>query len=285
MSIPIKTLDGNFAIPAMGQGTWRMGGADTTDPANPDELHIAAIRRGIEAGLYHIDTAEMYAAGHSEELVGAAIRPFPRKELFLTDKVWKNHLKADDLRRALEASLARLGTDYLDLYLIHQVNPDVPLEETIRAMNRLQEEKLVGSIGVSNFTEERLKRAQACSDYPIVVNQLHYNLKVRAVEQGGLAEYCRRTNVMLVAWRPLRDVDLNTPILLELARQYQRTPAQIALNWLLCQPGVVTIVKAVSPEHLSENLGSVGWKLSTEDLERLRVEFPGQTGESTVPLI
>ena len=244
--VPWKSLKNGFAIPVLGQGTWRMGGVDTPDTAN-DDADIAAIRRGIATGLCHIDTAEMYAGGRAEELVGIAMKGqgIRRADYFLTDKVWKTHLRYDDVLRAAEASLKRLGTDYIDLYLIHQVNPDVPEEETIRAMNRLKREGVIRHIGVSNFSEERLKRAQAASDAPIVANQLHYNLRIREIEQCGLLDYCRSQGIMVIAWRPLRGLDLALPLIVTLAEKYGKTPSQIALNWLLCQENVVTITKAV----------------------------------------
>lgn len=284
--VPQKSLKNGFTIPVLGQGTWRMGGVDTPDTAN-DNSDIAAIRRGIAAGLRHIDTAEMYAGGHAEELVGAAMKGqgIRRADYFLTDKVWKTHLRYDDVLRAAEASLKRLEIDYIDLYLIHQVNPDVPEEETIRAMNRLKREGVIRHIGVSNFSEERLKRAQAASDAPIVANQLHYNLRIREIERCGLLDYCRSQDIMVIAWRPLRGLDLTLPLIVTLAEKYGKTPSQIALNWLLCQENVVTITKAANPLHLAENMGALGWTLEKEDAERLRREYPAETVSDAVPLI
>lgn len=284
--VPWKSLKNGFAIPVLGQGTWRMGGVDTPDTAN-DDADIAAIRRGIATGLCHIDTAEMYAGGHAEELVGIAMKGqgIRRADYFLTDKVWKTHLRYDDVLRAAETSLKRLGTDYIDLYLIHQVNPDVPEEETIRAMNRLKREGVIRHIGVSNFSEERLKRAQAASDAPIVANQLHYNLRIREIEQCGLLDYCRSQDIMVIAWRPLRGLDLALPLIVTLAEKYGKTPSQIALNWLLCQENVVTITKAANPLHLAENMGALGWALEKEDAERLRREYPAEAVSDAVPLI
>ena len=284
--VPWKSLKNGFAIPVLGQGTWRMGGVDTPDTAN-DDADIAAIRRGIATGLCHIDSAEMYAGGHAEELVGIAMKGqgIRRADYFLTDKVWKTHLRYDDVLRAAEASLKRLGTDYIDLYLIHQVNPDVPEEETIRAMNRLKREGVIRHIGVSNFSEERLKRAQAASDAPIVANQLHYNLRIREIEQCGLLDYCRSQDIMVIAWRPLRGLDLALPLIVTLAEKYGKTPSQIALNWLLCQENVVTITKAANPLHLAENMGALGWVLEKEDAERLRREYPAEAVSDAVPLI
>ena len=284
--VPWKSLKNGFAIPVLGQGTGRMGGVDTPDTAN-DDADIAAIRRGIATGLCHIDTAEMYAGGHAEELVGIAMKGqgIRRADYFLTDKVWKTHLRYDDVLRAAEASLKRLGTDYIDLYLIHQVNPDVPEEETIRAMNRLKREGVIRHIGVSNFSEERLKRAQAASDAPIVANQLHYNLRIREIEQCGLLDYCRSQDIMVIAWRPLRGLDLALPLIVTLAEKYGKTPSQIALNWLLCQENVVTITKAANPLHLAENMGALGWALEKEDAKRLRREYPAEAVSDAVPLI
>lgn len=262
MNIPWKTLAGGISMPELGQGTWRLGGVSERDPGNDDARDVAVIRRALDAGLIHIDTAEMYAGGHAEELVGEAIRGVERSRLFLTGKVWKTHLGGDGPLRAAEASLQRLGVDMFDLYLVHQVNPEVPLKETIRAMNRLQRRGLARHIGVSNFSLERLKQAQALSEVPIVANQLHYNLQVREIELSGLLDFCRETGVMVIAWRPLRGVDCAVPLLEELAAKYRRTPRQLALNWLISQPGVVTIVKASDPLHLAENVGAPagGWR-------------------------
>lgn len=286
MTVPWKTIAGGFSMPVLGQGTWRLGGVSERDPENDDARDVAVIRRALDAGLTHIDTAEMYAGGHAEELVGEAIRGVERSRLFLTGKVWKSHLGGDGPLRAAEASLRRLGVDAFDLYLVHQVNPEIPLKETIQAMNRLQREGLVRNIGVSNFSLDRLKQAQALSEVPIVANQLHYNLQVREIELSGLLDFCQKTGVMVIAWRPLRGVDCSVPLLTELAARYGHTPRQLALNWLISQPGVVTIVKASDPLHLAENVGAVGWRMAEEDVERLRREYPDRRAVSeAVPLI
>ena len=286
MTVPWKTIAGGFSMPVLGQGTWRLGGVSERDPENDDARDVAVIRRALDAGLTHIDTAEMYAGGHAEELVGEAIRGVERSRLFLSGKVWKSHLGGDGPLRAAEASLRRLGVDAFDLYLVHQVNPEISLKETIRAMNRLQREGLARNIGVSNFSLDRLKQAQALSEVPIVANQLHYNLQVREIELSGLLDFCQETGVMVIAWRPLRGVDCSVPLLTELAARYGHTPRQLALNWLISQPGVVTIVKASDPLHLAENVGAVDWRMAEEDVERLRREYPDRRAVSeAVPLI
>ncbi|WP_176012910.1 aldo/keto reductase [Victivallis sp. Marseille-Q1083] len=288
MTIPWKTLKNGFSMPVLGLGTWMLGGGESRDCHDGGEAAEASLRAGLESGYRHIDTAEMYAAGFAEKLVGRAIQGFRREELFLTSKVWKTHLAYDAVLKAAEASLRRLETDYLDLYLIHQVAPEMPLSDTIRALNRLIDDGLVKHIGVSNFAVTRLKRAQQLSSHPLVANQVHYNLTVREAEVSGLTDYCRQQDVMLIAWRPLQKGMLSgaaAPLLTELAARYGKTPAQIALNWLVRQPNVVTISTMRSREHQQANLAALGWSLEAGDEQRLSREYPGQQPVSdAVPL-
>lgn len=288
MTIPIKTLANGFSLPELGFGTWQMGGRTERDPANDDEADVAAIECAIELGLTHIDTAEVYAAGHTETLVGQAIQGYERQRLFITSKAYVEHLSYDGLLRACEASLKRLGTDYLDLYLAHRYNPAIPLAETVRGLNELVRRGLVRHIGVSNFNATHLREAQVLSHYPIVCNQVHYSLKFREPEADNLLTYCQKHDVMLVAWRPTNKGKLGTdipPIVAELYKKYDKTPIQIAINWLVSQPNVVTLTKARRQEHLRENLGGVGWRMEPADIELLRHEYPNQqTVSDTVPL-
>ena len=152
----LKQLKCGFAMPTLGMGTWLMGGGDQRTPGDDGQDCVAALRQGLQMGFRHIDTAEYYADGFSEDIVGRAIDGFPREELFLVSKVWKTHLHYDDVLRAAERSLNRLGTDYFDLYLVHQVEESVPLQETMKAMSRLADEGIARWIGVSNFATERL---------------------------------------------------------------------------------------------------------------------------------
>ena len=278
-----KSLKNGFALPVLGMGTWQFGGRDTHDPGNDDAGQIAALQAGIEAGFTLIDTAEYYAAGHAETLVGKAIAPWPREKLFLTSKVWKTHLRRDDVLRAAEGSLKRLGTDHLDLYLYHQVNDEVPLEETVGALNELVRSGMTRYIGVSNFSADRLVRAVRCSEAPIVVDQVHYSLKFREPESSGLLRYCQEQNILLQAWRPLRGVEA-CPLTDELCRKYALTLPQLGLAWLLSQDRVCAITAMKNPAHLPENLKAVGTVLADADVERLRNEFPDRNYISTVPL-
>ena len=277
-------------MPIFGLGTWMMGGDKNRDPNNDDNADIKAIQKAIEAGITHIDTAENYAEGHAEELVGQAIKSYDRSDLFLVSKVGKANLGYDNLIRACRDSLKRLQTDYLDLYLIHAPNPEIPIGETMRAMDTLMEEGLIRNIGVSNFTIERTEEAQAHTENKIVANQLHLNLIFREAERKGLLEYCQKNDIMFIAWRPVQKGALtergNYEILDGICKKYGKTPAQIAINWLISQPNIVTLSKMRSPEHLKENLGAFGWQIEKEDIGRLRSDFPGQRNVSdAVPLI
>jgi len=284
--IPVKTLKCGFSMPVFGFGTWMMGGGMTHDPSNDDAADIMAIERAIDAGITHIDTAEMYAAGHAEHLVGKAIKGRDRSKLLLVSKVSPQNLKYGDVMRSCEKSLKRLGTDYLDLYLIHKPNDAIGLKETMQAMNKLQNEGLIRNIGVSNFTKERMREAQMHSDHQIVATQVHLNLAFREPERKRVTDYCRQNDAFLIAWRPVQGAIEEQPeIVKELCAKYGKTPVQIALNWLVCQDNVVTLAKMRHLEHLEENLGAFGWEMEKEDVERLRTEYPNQRDVSdAVPL-
>lgn len=267
-----KTLKCGFSMPVLGMGTWQMGGRMERDSRNDDAGQIQALKTGLDLGFNLIDTAESYADGKAEELVGEAIRGYDRGKLFLTSKVWKTHVAYDDVLRAAENSLKRLGTDYLDLYLYHQVNNEVPLKETMRAFDRLVSEKLVRHIGVSNFALERFKRAQACAEHKIVVNQIHYSLSMREPE-SELLPWLQENDVMIQAWRPLRGVP-DCALLNELCAKYGKTKSQIALNWLIMQKNIVTITASSSAGHIQDNLDAAAFEMAPSDVELLTRDFP-----------
>lgn len=264
-----------------------MGGDAKRNENDNGEAAAAALRCGLERGLRHIDTAEMYAEGFSEEITGRAIAGRARKDIFLTSKVWSSNLDFDGVLRAAEKSLKRLKTDYLDLYLIHKPNDEFPMSETFRAMNRLADEKIIKHIGVSNFSVPRLKLAQSLSERKITVNQIHYNLIYRQPEADRLVEYALNNDIMLIAWRPLQKGAISeAEILKKLAAKYHKTAAQVALNWVISQPNTVTLSTMRNPEHIVENIGALDWRLDNDDVEMLRRHFPGQKKVSdAVPLL
>jgi len=273
-----KTLCREVKIPVIGLGTWKIGGGREGDNSQ-DKESIEAIRNAIKLGYSHIDTAEMYGLGHCEELVGEAIKSFDRAKLFITTKVTNTNLNYDDVIAAAKGSLRRLQTDYIDLYLIHAPNPNIPIEETMRAMDYLVEQGLVRFIGVSNFTVEDLKEAQKHARNKIVANQIEYSLLTRNKgrywgNQGMESRtipYCQDNEIVVIAERPIeRGLLLKPhPVMDKLALKYRRTKAQIAINWLISKKNVVTIPKSTNLKHLRENLGALEWKLSEEDMKLL----------------
>lgn len=289
MTIPTKKLKSGFEMPVFGIGTWQMGGRFERNEANDDTADIQAIRTAIDFGVTHIDTAESYAAGYAERIVGEALHGYDRSKLFLVSKVSKWNLRYEDVIKSARASLERLKTDYLDLYLIHHPSTEISVKETMRALDTLYENGMIRNIGVSNFTAERIAEAQSYTKNKIVANQVHYNLIFREPERKGLIKYCQEHDIIFIAWRPVQKGILTrrgTPILDEMCDKYDKTPAQITINWLISQPGIVTLAKTTAIEHLKENLGAVGWMMETADIERLRKEFPNQQDISdTVPLI
>ena len=285
MKIPIKKLKNGFELPVYGMGLSRMGGNDEADYSQ-DEKWVHAIKNAIDAGITHFDTAEVYAAGHNEELLGRAIKSTDRSKLFVASKVWASHQTYDGIMRSCEGSLKRLGTDYLDLYMMHSFpEPDKPITEVMRALNELADQGVIKNIGASNFTVNRFKAAQAASAHKIVCNQLHYNVKFREPEYREILNYCQESDVLLVAWKPLQRGGLSEAnILDEMAIKYGKTWRQVAINWLISQQNVVTICKTSSPDHLGENLGALDWAMNPEDIERIRNEFPDQEVIGNWPL-
>jgi diketogulonate reductase-like aldo/keto reductase len=269
------------SVAAIGLGTWNMGGRESPDYRD-DERLIEAIRYAVELGMNHIDTAEMYAAGHAEELVGEAVKQFSRDEVFIATKVWPSNLRYEDVIRSCRRSLERLQLKYVDLYMVHWPNPRIPLQETMKAMEKLVKDGLIRYIGVSNFDVELLEEAMnALKREEIVANQVEYSLEAREVERE-LIPFCERNGITVTAYTPLgkgripAEAASNTPrgkILSEMAQRYGKTPVQIALNWVIWRPNVITIPKAARKEHLEENAGAAGWRLTEEDYKRLSAAY------------
>jgi diketogulonate reductase-like aldo/keto reductase len=286
IQIPSKSLNNGFAIPAIGLGTYGIGGNINRDNKNDDKRDILIIERAIEEGVFHIDTAELYAETYTECLVGKAIQKFSREKLFITSKVQRSHLNFDGIKKAVKGSLQRLGTDYLDLYLLHRYPEEGRLEECILAMNDLVKDGLIKNLGISNFNLEHTQLARSISTYPIVATQVHYNLQFRESETTGLLDYCQKNDIILIAYRPINQALFNKTglnftkpgikLLDLLCEKYHKTQTQIAINWLVNQKNVVTIFKTSQYAHLKENIESIGWSLDSSDMELLREHFPDQ---------
>ena len=258
-------------IPKIGFGTWSIGGKAGADPLS-DKKSLDALRSALELGYTHFDTAEVYANGHSEELLGNAIRAsgIKRGDLLITSKVHPFHMKYEDVLKACDRSLFRLGMDYLDIYLIHWPNPRIRLEVTFPALNRLVQEGKVKHIGVSNFKREMLIRAQELCETPILTDQVPYRLPDRAYVKNGVLEYCQQNNILLTAYSPIkfRNIKVNKT-LKTIANDHEASTFQIALAWLIAQARVITIPMSFNPVHQKENLQAAEIELSPIEIAQL----------------
>ena len=261
----------NVTLAKIGFGTWKIGGESSPNPAR-DAHSLAALRSALELGYTHFDTAEMYAGGHAEELLGQAIRgsTIKREALFITSKVLPSNLKYEQVLLACEASLRRLGMDYLDLYLIHWPAAGMRLADTFRALNQLVREGQVRHLGVSNFDLKLLKQSLDLAETPLLTNQVPYSLADRAYAKNGVLEYCQQHAVLVTAYSPVQVGNLNvTSQLKAIAQAHQATPYQIALAWLIAQPRVITIPMSANPQHQAENLAAADIELSPAEMEQL----------------
>jgi len=261
----------NERIPKIGFGTWSIGGGMSPDTSR-DARSLVALRSALEIGYTHFDTAEMYASGHSEELLGQAVREsgIPREKLFIASKVSASHLRYDDLLNSFENSLRYLEMEYLDLYLIHWPSHSIPLKDTFRALNQLVREGRVRYLGLSNFDVELMKQARAESETPIFTNQVPYSLVDRSYVRNGVLEYCQENDILLTAYSPVEEGRLRvSPVMQAIADAHKATPYQIALAWLVSQPRVITIPMSFNPEHIAENFAAAEIELSVEEMERL----------------
>jgi diketogulonate reductase-like aldo/keto reductase len=267
-------------VAVIGQGTWQLAGRSWA-PA------IAALRRGLELGMTHIDTAEMY--GRAEELIREAITG-RRDEVFLVSKVLPQNASRRGTRVACERSLARLGTDHLDVYLLHWRGSE-PLEETIAAFEQLEREGKIRSWGVSNFDVADLEEAaKIAGERRIACNQVLYHLKQRAIEHDVLP-WCEAHGVALVGYSPFGHDDFPGPrsaggrVLAEIAAARGTTPRQVALAFLVRRPALFTIPKAGLAEHAAENAGAGALALSEAELARIDAAFPRGARQRELPTI
>jgi len=262
----------------IGIGTWGIGGARFEDGTlyadyEHDEEAVDAIRYSLSKGQNHIDTAQLYGACHTEEIVGRAIRGLNRDELFIASKVAPSHALRSAVPKATEGMLRRLGIDRLDLLYVHAPWEAVPMREYAEGINDTLEAGLTDTIGVSNFGLDQLRRFVAMSRNPLVANQVHYNLLDRRYVTDAFRRYCRENGIAIVAYRPverrlLADHCDNLEVM-RIAEKHSRSAAQVAINWLISQEGVVTIPKSVNHEHIDENLASTEFTLDEEDMTAL----------------
>ncbi len=261
----------NLTLPKIGFGTWKIGGDSSADP-KLDSVSMTALRSALEVGYTHFDTAEYYAVGHSEELVGRAVREsnIKRENLFITSKISPEHLDYDDVFKSCENSLRRLKMEYVDLYLIHWPRVGMKLEKTFPALNKLVRDGKVKHLGVSNFNLKLLKQSQSFSETPIITNQVPYSLPDHSCVENGILEYCQQNNILITAYSPVkfRSIRVNKT-LREISQAHSATSFQIALAWLVMQSRVITIPMSFNPEHIKENFDAAEISLSADEIYRL----------------
>ena len=264
-------------IPVVGLGTWGIGGEMGPDTSR-DEAGIQALRLGLDLEMKFIDTAEMYGAGHSEEVVARALEG-RRDRVFVASKVSPRHFAYDDVLAAAKRSLNRLGLKQMDLYQLHWPNLKIPLSETMRAMEKLVSDGLTRYIGVSNFSVEQMREAQqSLSHEKIVSNQVEFSLIDRSAETRILP-YCQKEGLTLIAYSPLgqgkipRGKGSSFKVLDEVAGKSGKSRNQVALAWVLQHDSVVAIPKAADMGHVKENAEVADWKLDKEDYQKLAKAF------------
>ena len=285
-------------VSKIGMGLWQASNAWKAD----EESIIEAVGTAKQKGINFLDTAEAYGHGNSEMVLGKALRKYGRENFIIATKVAGAHLRYDELQRAAEASIKRLGVDYIDLYQIPWPDPweQVPFSQTFKAMKELYENGKIKAVGVSNFAVRDLEEAMdILGDVPIVSNQVRYNLLQRNIEEEVLP-FCRKNNITIIAWSPLAQGVLtgkyhkgNAPkgdiregnelfasknldavkdilaVLKSLSEKYSKTSAQIALNWLISNDDVIPIPGAKNSNQAMENAESASFKLEKKDISEL----------------
>ena len=261
------TLSNGATVPVLGQGTWRLG----EDPKRR-AAETAALRAGVDLGMTLIDTAEMYGDGHTESFLGQALEGL-RDKVFLVSKVYPHNAGRHRIAPACEASLRRLKTDRLDLYLLHW-RGSVPLAETVEGMEALVSAGKIGAWGVSNFDPEDMTELAAGGGGGCVANQILYNIAVRGPEFDLLPQLARR-GVTAMAYSPVAQGRLPPGGALDaVAARHDVSPYQIALAWTLRDPNVLAIPKAATLEHVQQNARAADLTLTADDLNDLAAAFP-----------
>lgn len=270
-------------VPIVGQGTWQL--AEGRDNAT----EIAALRAGIARGLTHIDTAEMYGDGRAEQLIAEAIRGIPRRDLFIVSKVLPQNASHAGTLHACEQTLRRLGTDHLDVYLLHW-RGRFPLADTLGALEELVDQGKIRALGVSNFDVDDLEEARPLlRKHPIACNQVLYHLGERHID-ADLVPYCAKHHIAVVGYSPFGHGRFPAPsraggkALASVAARHHATPRQVALAFLARKAPLFTIPKASTVAHAEENAGALTLTLSADDLAEIDAAFPVRAGDS-LPVI
>ena len=253
----MDTLDvQGMRMPKLGFGTWKLKGEDAKD----------AVSHALDIGYRHIDTAQVY---DNEGPVGEAIgkSSVDREDLFITTKVWMDRYARGDLEQSARESLKRLDTDYVDLLILHWPNPDFPIEQTIEALNQVKDDGLARHIGVSNFTTMWLGEAVAATRHPLAVNQVEYH---PFIDQTPVLDAIGKYDMGLTAYSPIAQGEVfQDDTLKAIAQTHDKTPAQVALRWLIQQPRVSAIPRSSKREHAQANFDIFDFELSDDEMAEI----------------
>lgn len=253
-------------VPGLGFGTWQLKDAECRN----------AIETALDAGYRHIDTAQAY---ENENEVGETLATsgIPREEIFLTTKVWHEQLTEVGVKKSFQESLKKLKVEYVDLLLIHWDNEDVPMQQTISAMNDLEVEGTVKHIGVSNFTVPKLEEAAKASSSPLFANQIEYH---PFLTQDPIRSWCLEQGVLVTAYCPIaRGKVMEEPVLKEIGEAHGKSPVQVTLRWMLQQPKLLAIPKSADPDHIRANIDIFDFTLSPGEMDRI---FDLERGERLI---
>jgi len=276
----IELSDGEH-VPVLGQGTWRMG-----ENTGAHKAEVAALRLGIELGMTLIDTAEMYGEGGAEKVVADAIED-QRDRVFVVTKVYPLNASRTELPKACERSLKRLRIDAIDLYLLHWRERQTRLVETVDAFENLRAAGKIKCWGVSNFDVDDMQELWSVENgTSCAANQVLYNLENREIE-SGLLRWSEENKVPIMAYSPVghgRGL-LENATLTKIAERHGTTTSQIAIAWVLRQPGMIAIPKASNEEHVRDNARSIEIKLTSEDFAELDREFPAPKSKKPLPML
>lgn len=267
---------GGAKVPRIGQGTWHMG-----EDAGQRQAEVRALRAGLDLGMTLIDTAEMYAEGGAEEIVGEAMRG-RRDEVYLVSKVYPHNASTRGVQAACERSLQRLDTDTIDLYLLHW-RGDYPLSETVDAFERLRAQGKILRWGVSNFDVADL---QELANSACATNQVLYNPEARGIEYD-LLDWQAKQQMPLMAYCPIGQGGalLHDAVLQRIADKHAATTAQVALAWVMRHPGVIAIPKAVNLDHLRQNAGADSLHLDEDDLAQIDAAYPPPASKQPLEMV
>jgi diketogulonate reductase-like aldo/keto reductase len=268
-------------FPKLALGTWTMGGLAQADPNNDDDRDIAIIRTALDNGVRLVDTAQSYADGKAEQLVGQAIKGYDRAEVQILTKQKKANLAFDEVIEGCHGSLRRLGIDYLDYFLIHAPRRDVDLSQFFKATNQLYKEGLIRNVGVSNFGPKALQVALDTSELPIAVNQVSFSVNDSAILSSGTYDFCIQNGIPIQAYRALVDLASQPAIFARLkaiANIRQLTPQQVALAYINSYPGVTFTIRSSSAAHWQQIKQALTIQLDQTDISQLKRLHQQQKG-------